>query len=128
MLNTYPFVLGTGGAFGNTKRLNVWLVNNPDVPLHYESSPFEWELNTWYELKVTAEGDQFKIYVDDELVHDYVDATHPSGAIGISTLFAGTTAHFDDFSVTGDDVPDTARAVDTKAKLATTWATIKGGK
>ena len=127
-LNSYVFLLGTGGLFGNFKGLGAHYVKNSDVPQHYESSPFDWKLNTWYELKVTAEGGQFKVYVDGKQVLSYVDATHPSGAIGIGAAYAGTTAHFDDFSVTGDDVPGTVAAVDPKAKLATTWAAVKGGK
>jgi hypothetical protein len=127
-LNSYVFTVGTGGAVGNTKLLNAFYVKDSDVPKHYEFSPFDWKLNTWYDLKVIAEGDQFKIYVDDKLVHDYVDAALPAGRVALTVSFMGTTAHFDDFSVTGDDILDTVAAVDPKAKLVTTWATIKNGK
>ncbi|MBM3238290.1 hypothetical protein FJZ31_18520 [Candidatus Poribacteria bacterium] len=87
---------------------------------------FEWELDKWYDLKLVAEGDQFKFYMNDELVIDYTYSTYPAGKVGIGATFSGTTAHFDDFSVTGDDVPDGFVApVEAKGKLAISWGKIK---
>jgi hypothetical protein len=64
--------------------------------------------------------------MNDELVIDYTDSTYPVGKVGIASMFSGTTAHFDDFSVTGDDVPDGFVApVEANGKLATSWGKIK---
>jgi hypothetical protein len=90
------------------------------------SDPFEWELDTWYDLKVTAEGGQFWFYVDNRLVIHYTDDTYPKGKVGLAASYQKTTVHFDDFSVTGDDVPDLDLSVSPGAKLATTWAQVKG--
>jgi hypothetical protein len=88
--------------------------------------PFEWELDKWYDLKLTAEGDQFRFYVNDELVIEYTDTAYPAGKVGIGAAFSTTTAHFDDFSVTGNDIPDTLTSVSPKDKLATVWGKVKG--
>jgi len=87
--------------------------------------PFEWELDTWYDLKVTAEGDRFQFYVNDELVLDYVDGTHPTGKAGFGVAFTKTTVHFDNFFVTGDEVSGPNFSVFLQAKLTTTWGSMK---
>jgi hypothetical protein len=92
---------------------------------HVVSMPFQWKLNTWYHLKVAAKGDTFKFYVDDELVMDYVDNVHPTGRAGIGVTFTDTVAHFDDFVLTGAEVPDLDLTVAPKGKIATTWGRLK---
>jgi len=37
--------------------------------------PFDWELDKWYDVRLTVEGDLFKLYVDNELVIEYIDNT-----------------------------------------------------
>jgi hypothetical protein len=92
---------------------------------HYEAVPFDWEPDTWYVLKAVIEGDHFKYYVDDELVMEYIDTSNPTGAVGLIVSGASTT-HFDNFIVTGDDIPGNVTAVSPKAKLAVTWGQMKG--
>ena len=91
---------------------------------HYEAVPFDWEPDTWYVLKAAIQGDHFKYYVDNDFVMEYTDSSNPTGAVGLQ-VSGTTTAHLDDFSVTGDDIPGNVTAVGPKAKLAVTWAQVK---
>jgi hypothetical protein len=121
--HTYLFGLGTRGLSG--KMAYALYMQGKDT-MHFVSEPFEWELNKWHDLKVTAEGDQFWFYVDNRLVIHYTDDTYAKGYVGIGSGYRQTTVHFDDFSVTGDDVPDLNLDVSPEVKLATTWGQVKG--
>ncbi len=120
----YNFGLGTRGV--SSKMAYAFYVQGDITPRHFVSEPFEWKLDTWYDLKLTAEGDQFWFYVDNLLMIHYTDSVYSKGKAGIASAFSGTTAHFDDFSVTGDDVPDLDLGVSPELKLATTWGKVKG--
>jgi len=119
----YYVALGTPGW--DAKQLRSYNYYMAGGPNHVESTPFEWELNTWYALKAVVEADHFEYYVNGKLVMEYIDSTHPTGGAGLGVTGASVTAHFDDFSVTGDDIPDSLVAVSSKTKLATTWGQIK---
>jgi hypothetical protein len=123
LMHTYGFGLGTRGG---GKIAYAFYVQGNTTPRHYVSEAFQWELDTWYDLKLTAEGEQFWFYVDNRLVIHYTDNVYSKGKVGIASAFNGTTVHFDDFSVTGDDVPDLNLAVSPEVKLATTWGKVKG--
>ena len=120
----YLFGVGTSGL--SPKRVFACFIqaDNPTAQ-HFVFNPFEWQLDTWYDLRVTAEEDKFQFYVDDALVLEYMDATYPTGGVGVAVCCIKTTVYFDDFSVTGDDVPNRDLVVSPKTKLATTWAKIK---
>jgi hypothetical protein len=120
------YVFGFGNRGGGNKIAFAFYAQGDPTARHFVSDPFEWELNTWYDLKLTAEGDQFWFYVDNRLVIHYTDDVLPKGRAGIAAGFSGTTAHFDDFSVTGDDIPDLNLDVSPQVKLATTWGQVKG--
>ncbi len=122
--NAYLFGLGTRGL--NSKMAYAGYLQGDDLLRNFVSEPFEWELGKWYDLKLTAEGEQFWFYVDNQLVIHYTDDTYPRGKVAIGSTYQETTAHFDDFSVTGDDVPDLNLGVSPEAKLATTWGQVKG--
>ena len=59
------------------------------------------------------------------MIH-YTDDVYSKGKVGIGAGGQETTVHFDDFSVTGDDVPDLNLDVAPGAKLANTWGKVKG--
>ena len=124
VVNEYSYGVLFVGA--NVKQLRTYHANIKTgwVPQHVQEVPFDWEVNTWYVLKAVIEGDNFKYYVNDDLLMEYIDATYPSGGVGL-TVTQSIIAHFDDFFVTGGDIPDHFRAVSPKAKLATTWGAIK---
>ena len=56
---------------------------------------------------------------------DYKDKTHPTSMVGVGSVVHTTTAHFDDFVATGDDIPDLTLSVSPQSKLAVIWAKEK---
>ena len=131
-LNLYIFAVGTTGndvPISKEKRVFASYTRGGAALFHNEFEPFEWQLDTWYDLRLTAEGDEFKFYVNDTLVLEYTDDTYPTGRVGVGACCVRTTiVHFDDFSVASDDIPDTVTAVAPKAKLTTTWGRIKNSR
>ena len=89
---------------------------------------FRVQTNVWYKLKVEAQNNTFRAFLDDELAFEFDDHTHGTGKVGLTIRFM--EAHFDDIVITGPDVPDNGKpsAVSPQAKLATTWATVKQGR
>jgi len=105
----------------------IWefvFVNNGQF-LHNVQKPFNAKLSTWYHLKSVMEGDTFKSYVDGTLVSSFNSKAIATGQVGIT--IGGCVVEFDNLRITGNDIPDKnlGLSVDSKAKLATTWATIK---
>jgi len=88
--------------------------------------PFDVELNKWYDLKLEASGNRFKCYVDGSKVIDCKYNKFDNGAVGLA--INGAEAHFDNFVITGDDVPDMNLSIRPKAKLTTTWGLIRSSK
>lgn len=76
----------------------------------------------WFDLKVDVRGDTFTFSIDGKQQWQLKDADYKAGAVGVFTW--QTLASWDSLKVTGPGIPG-ATAVDPKAKLATTWATIK---
>lgn len=88
---------------------------------------FENEMGEWYTVKVTAEGENFEMYVNDELIIEWSDDKLETGKAGVRTY--ASTSHFDDFLVKGEGIPtspgEPGAAVKSERKLATTWARLK---
>lgn len=132
-INVYWFSLGTLQLSG--KQVYACYAQWVGWPVKkVKSEAFAWDMNTWYNLKLTADGDEFQFYIDDELVLEYEDSTFAEGKIGLAAAFGTTTIHFDDVVITGDDVPDMDMnlfaedmdfSVEPKGKYTTTWAAIK---
>jgi hypothetical protein len=76
----------------------------------------------WYTLRAVVEGDEFQLFVNDELQNEVVDAVYDAGRIGVWAWQA--TASFDDVTVTGDGIKDTT-AVNPDKKLAITWGKLR---
>ena len=89
-----------------------------------KAEPFEWELNRWYDLMINVKGNQSELFIDGKLVLEYTDDRYPTGEVGLGIGNEFTSAHFDDFFVTDDDIPNIT-AVSPKTKVATTWSEIK---
>lgn len=91
---------------------------------------FEPQADVWYTLKVEAQNQTFRAFLDDELAFEFNDDRLETGRLGLTMRYM--QAHFDDVVITGDDVPDRGQpfvvSVDPKAKLTTTWAAIKQGR
>lgn len=76
----------------------------------------------WYDVKVTVEGDQFELFINDESQGGDKDNTYKTGKVGVWAW--QSKASFDDFTVNGDNIKDTL-AVDPRRKLAITWGKLK---
>ncbi len=89
------------------------------------SLPFDILEDTWYELKVIAEGDHLEFYINGELIGSFDDDSFPSG--GIELGVANTHVHFDDVVITGPEIPNGGPgfAVASQSKLATMWGSVK---
>jgi hypothetical protein len=94
-----------------------------EVPL-----PFDISKDTWYELKVIAEGEHFEFYISDELIGSFDDDSRPSGTVILGV--ASAKVHFDDVVITGPEIPDGGPgfAVTYQSKLAAIWGSIKRGR
>ncbi len=98
---------------------------------------FERKTDTWYSLKVVAEGDRLEFYVDNQLILQANNATYPAGKVGfeVGTRVGILEALLDDFVMTGLEVKDGGHwdpeahpesiSVQSTDKLAATWARIK---
>jgi len=80
------------------------------------------EAGEWYTLKAVVDGDEFQLFINDELQNEVVDAVYDAGRIGVWAWQA--TASFDDVTVTGDGIRDTT-AVQPDKKLAITWGKLR---
>ena len=85
-----------------------------------EFSPFAFEMNKWYRLKVIARDSRFQVFVDKKKMLDFLDDTYTEGRVYLSSGL-GNHAHFDDFEVRWG----AALAVQPQRKLTTTWGQIK---
>ena len=95
------------------------------------------KLFRWVHLKLSAEGNIFTFWINDEQVMAPTElrirrdregfADFPefqTGGVGIG--LANCMARFDNVTVTGDSIPDSgAFAVTFQGKLATTWGNLK---
>ena len=123
VISTYVFMLGTWLQGG--QKAMAFYKQGVVFPHNFWSRDFAWNINTWYHLKLTADGDRFRFYVDDELALEYQDSTYAAGKVGISGAYTETTIHFDDVVITGDDVPDINLSAERKGKSTATWGAIK---
>ena len=89
--------------------------------------PLDIAEDTWYKLKVIAEGDHFEFHVDDELIGSFDDDSFPSGTVWLAVRNAHV--HFDDVVITGPEIPGGGPgfAVTSQSKIATMWGSVKGG-
>jgi hypothetical protein len=79
------------------------------------------EIGQDYIMRVVAEGSDFRVYIDDELIAEWSDDKLETGKVGVRTY--SSTSHFDDIIITGPGIPGTA--VEPASKLTTTWGSIK---
>jgi len=100
------------------------IVGRNNIYIHIEPGQFDWTLDKWYNLKVVAQDSQFKLYIDGNLVVDFVDALYATGEPGVAVT-STVTAHFDDFVITEDDIPDVVTSVYSRSKAAITWGQMK---
>ena len=88
------------------------------------NNPFK--LEEWHDIKVVVESDKHEIFIDGKNIQEYERVVDDKdGFIGLKTL--GCEASFDDFRVTGPNVPDSGvgSAVESAGKIACMWSRIK---
>ena len=85
-----------------------------------EFSPFAFEMNKWYRLKVIARDNRFQVFVDKKKILDFLDDTYTEGRVYLSSGL-GNRVHFDDFEVRWG----AALAMQHQRTLTTTWGQIK---
>ena len=83
-------------------------------------APFDVKLGEWYRLRVIAQGNLFRVFVNEEQMLGLRDVRYSEGVIYLSSGF-GNLVRFDDFEVTYD----AAAAVQPQRKLTTMWSEIK---
>jgi len=84
------------------------------------------DLGEFYAIKVFAEGEDFEVYVDDELIAEWSDSKLEFGKMGIRTY--SSVSHFDDILITGPGIPRSLGepgAVKPISKLTSTWGDMK---
>lgn len=89
---------------------------------------FASEIGQDYIVRVVAEGSDFKVYIDDELIAEWSDNKLATGKAGVRTY--SSVSHFDHILITGAGIPTSdgepgTSAVEPASKLAATWANIK---
>jgi hypothetical protein len=91
--------------------------------------PFAFEVGKWYHIELEMKGAQLSLWVDGKLIREIDWKNQPlpeSGKVGLGGGRA--ELHFDNFAITGDEVPDGGpggSAVVPQDKLATTWSRVK---
>ena len=120
--NSYYFGLVTLGL--NPKQAEIFYFNKEVGNQSILSKLFAWEMDTWYDLKVTVKGNSLECYINEELIWALNHDLFTEGKVGIG-VGNSVTAHFDNFFVMGDDVPDLNLSVSPKGKLPTMWGKIK---
>ncbi len=86
--------------------------------------PLKTEANKWYRLKVSVEGDLIRCFLDDKEVIAYKGGNlYPAGCPGFAVN--GLEAYFDDFVVTGPEVPNIGFSVNPRTKRTVLWGEIK---
>ena len=126
------------GVFGRAN-VNAWrevtcakeVKGNPPLPGNLEFphvGNFATELGRWYTMRIVADGNRYEMFIDKEHICDVRTDLPDKGAAAVGAR--NSKVHFDNVAVTGDDIPDKdlGLSVEPKAKLTTTWATIKQGR
>jgi hypothetical protein len=127
--DSYLFDLGTIN-FGGKEAIAFYL--DDTTRKNVVTKAFPWKFDTWYDMKVTAQGNRFEFYVDNELIIEYTHNILPSGGIALNVGAGLMEICFDDFAVTGDNIPDmdlsegVISSIKPEVKLTTTWAKVKG--
>ncbi len=80
----------------------------------------EIEYDTWYKFKLEIAGNQFRYYLDDELMFEVEGAGYSWGKVGFRMW--NSHARYDDIEIIGTGIPG---AVSFSGKLAATWGQLK---
>jgi len=79
-----------------------------------------------YILKVIVADGKFEGYVDGQLIREWSDNRFKQGAVSMAFCCDASKVVFDDFVISGNDVPNSELAVSHQEKLTVCGAKIKG--
>jgi hypothetical protein len=120
----FKIVLKDSGGVGREdvpKARFLWVEKGVWDLLHKE--PLDFQFDAWYDLLLEASGSNFVFYVDGEKIFDVESTLFDKGEVGVA--LNGAEAHYDNFVVTGDEIPDMSTPVESNGKLAASWASLK---
>lgn len=84
------------------------------------------ELETWSTMKLQANEDVFRLWLNGEQVLLTRDDTFNFSTGRVGLVLAGYTVKFDNLVISGDGIPNKGRlSVTPRDKLATTWGNLK---
>ncbi len=100
-----------------TKTIEVYRLSNEEMLLS-KDAPLE--LKRWYQVSALLSGSNMNFFVDGQFVGTVIDERSLSGRVGVAVQDA-LDARFDDFSVTGPNVPSNGLELTVGQKLTLTW-------
>ena len=88
--------------------------------------PIDLDIAKKHILKVIVADGKFEGYVDGQLIREWSDNRFKQGAVSMAFCCDASKVVFDDFVISGNDVPNSELAVSHQEKLTVCWAKIKG--
>lgn len=88
--------------------------------------PYPNKIGDVYIIKVIAEKDNFKFFINEELITEWSDNQLKTGKIGVRTY--SSVSRFDDILITGAGIPKSSGEpglVEPLSKLTITWGKLK---
>jgi hypothetical protein len=100
-----------------TKTIEVYRLSDHEMLLS-QDAPLE--LQTWYLVRAELQGTNMSFFVDDQLIGTVRDDRSLSGAVGVAVQDTMQTL-FEDFSVTGPDIPSNRLELSIGQKITLSW-------
>ena len=100
-----------------TKTIEVYRLSDHEMLLS-KDAPLE--LKTWYLVSAELHGPTMSFFVDGQLVGMITDDRSPSGRVGVAVQDA-MEARFDDFSVTGPNIPSNGLDLTVGHGITVSW-------
>jgi len=100
-----------------TKTIEVYRLSNHEMLLS-KDAPLE--LKTWYLVRAELHGPTMSFFVDGQLVGTITDDRSLSGRVGVAAQDA-MDARFDDFTVTGPNIPSNGLEVTVGQGITVSW-------
>ncbi len=100
-----------------TKTIEVYRLSDNQILLSREA-PLA--LQTWYVARADLQGPTMMFFVDGQLVGTVTDDRSLSGAVGVAVQDA-LDARFDDFTVTGPNIPGNGLELTVAQNITLTW-------
>jgi hypothetical protein len=100
-----------------TKTIEVYRLSDHEMLLS-QDAPLE--LKTWYLVRAELQGTNMSFFVDNQFIGTVTDDRSLSGAVGVAVQDTMETL-FDDFTVTGPDIPSNGLELRVGQKITLSW-------